>query len=453
MSKQLLSSLGLCLLSLTARAQWVSQPIGFASNQVVPLYLDAVDANTAWAVGSDALSNNYAVPQLARTVNAGQTWAVTNLPVSASTSETVTSMAAISPSTAWLTTVEPNGSRGRILRTTDSGQSWTVQSGPTVFGNAASFPTLVRFFSPTEGVAVGEELPGTATGFEIYTTANAGQTWTRVLNLPPALANESLVVLPPAVFGSNIWFVTDKGRVFRSPDRGQTWTAALIDPAGLEPTGAIAFRDAQNGLLSSIDDNGGTDHLLYRTADGGRTWTEVVYTGPLHGIGLSAVPGTTQFVSTGSDLFGNGDDGSSVSRDNGQTWVALERSINHLTVEFLSPTVGWSGGFQPSGSGFSSSANRFNSTLLATRTDAALQAGLRVVPNPATGGLFRLESARTGASAATVRVLDVAGRLVQQQPWNPAAPLALDLSREPAGLYVLEVQAASGTARQKVVVQ
>ncbi|GAB3672833.1 hypothetical protein GCM10027594_35180 [Hymenobacter agri] len=50
-------------------------------------------------------------------------------------------------------------------------------------------------------------------------------------------------------------------------------------------------------------------------------------------------------------------------------------------------------------------------------------------------------------------MLDATGRLVRQLPWTASPELQLDLSHEPAGLYLLEVDAASGTARQKVVVQ
>ena len=448
MKKQFLAGLGLCLLGFTAQAQWVSQPIGFAAPGTTPFYLDAVDANTAWTVGAGLLSQSYVQPQLARTVNAGQTWTVSNLPVQASASEDFTALSAISPTTAWVTTVV-NNQGGRILRTTDGGLTWTTQSSAAVYGSPGSYPDLIHFFSATEGLTVGDFLMAGAR-LEMYTTTNAGLTWTPLATSPVALTNEFPVPTRPAVIGNHLWFATSEGRVFHSPDKGLTWTVAPVAPGLTDPT-SLAFRDAQNGLLSVINRNG-TNHQLFRTADGGATWAAVPYTGPLHGIGLSAVPGTTFFVSTGADI-GNGDQGSSVSRNNGQTWVALESTLNHLTAEFLSPTVGWSAGFTRTGGATNGSANRFASTLLGTRADAALQAGLSVAPNPALGGRFTLQATRAGGTAQFVRVLDVAGRLVSQQPWSGAAPLALDLSAEPAGLYVLEVQGTAGTARQKVVVQ
>ena len=150
--------------------------------------------------------------------------------------------------------------------------------------------------------------------------------------------------------------------------------------------------------------------------------------------------------------IGNGDQGSSYSRDNGQTWVSIENNLTHFITEFVSANVGWSASFNPTST--ATGANRFSGTLLGNRPDAALQAGLTVSPNPAVGGRFALRAAgSTGNRAATVRVLDGTGRLVQQRAWASATPLDLDLSQQPAGLYLLELQSANGTARQKVVVQ
>ncbi|WP_460501663.1 WD40/YVTN/BNR-like repeat-containing protein, partial [Hymenobacter agri] len=382
MNKLLLTCLGLCLTGLSAQAQWVSQPITFATGTSIPYYLDAIDANTAWTVGNGMIAGQYVQPQVALTVNAGQTWTVSNLPVNTADEEDFTAMSAVNATTAWATTAN-FGVGGRILRTTDGGQTWTVQSSSTVYGNADSYPDMIHFFSATEGVTVGDPTTASNGAMEMYTTTNGGTTWTPVANPPTAQSNEFPVGSPPAAIGNHIWFATVTGRVFHSTDKGLTWTV-VTTPAGQINLGTLVFRDAQNGLLV-VANTATTKHKIFSTADGGTTWTPVTYTGPLHGVGLSAVPGTTQYVSTGTDL-GNGDAGSSYSRDNGLTWVAIEATNNHLVTEFVSSSAGWSSALLINGTQLQGGALRYNGTALATRTDAALQASLTVSPNPAVGG-------------------------------------------------------------------
>ena len=445
MKNHFVACLGLCLLPLAGQAQWANQRLGFAAD-TAPVYLDAIDASTAWAVGIE-VGGNYAPPQVARTLNAGQTWAVSTLPVRAALEESCTALTALNATTAWITTANGAGG-GRILRSTDGGLTWTPQGSAAVYGSPDSAPGLIRFFSATDGLTVGAPLVAGGP-LEMYTTRNAGLTWTPQPASPATLPWETLAGTAPAVVGNNIWFVTGEGRVFHSPDQGLTWTVASVS-APFASSATVAFRDAQNGLLS-VADSAGTQHALYGTADGGGTWTPVPYTGPLHGLGLSRVPGTALYISTGANV-GSPDQGSSYSADNGQTWVALESVRNHLATEFVGAGVGWSGSFTTQGGAIVGSINRFSGTALAARPGAAQPRPVGAWPNPATGGRCTLP-ARQWGGAVTVRVLDGAGRLVQQHAWAPATALALDLSRQPAGLYVVELQTADGSIREKIIIE
>ncbi|WP_084708589.1 YCF48-related protein [Hymenobacter norwichensis] len=446
MKSALLSLLGLSLSGLTAQAQWVNQPIAFANTGSIPAYLDVVDATTVWTA-TDGLTQ-YVAPQLGLTTDGGQTWTVRNVPVRTNQRETITGLSALSATSAWVVTVPVDSAGSRILHTTNGGQTWTVQGRGTAFFNADSYAEVVHFFSATDGVVVGAPLTQSS-GPEVYRTTDGGATWSPV-TLPQALLNEYPVGIRPAVVGNTIWLATTKGRVYRSTDRGATWTVSAT-PTGQDPTG-LAFRDAQNGLMSFLDDNG-TNHLLYRTTDGGATWTPVTYAGPLHGNSLSAVPGTNQYVSVGGNL-GNNDQGSSYTSNNGQTWVALESTLSHAPVEFLSSTVGWSGGFAPSLIGLrGDGVNKFTSQVLSARgTKAALQAGLTLAPNPTENGQTILRTARVFSAPAQVRVFDATGRVVAQHTWPGTNPLALDLSTHRAGLYVVEVTSPTGSIQQKVQV-
>lgn len=430
-------------LTSVAHAQWASQPVGF-SGTAAAVYIDAVDNSVAWATAAELVAMN-ANQQFARTMNGGTTWTVDTV-TGLGPNDQVTSIFGLNATTAWVTVLR-DAAPGQILKTTDGGATWTVQTTPTQFAGARSWPNYVHFFNATEGVAIGD--PDTSlAGFEIYTTANGGTTWTRVAGVPASTMGEVGLVTPPAAAGNSLWFGSNEGRVFYSTDKGATWA---VSNTGIGEINSIAFRDATNGLALSLDENS-TSHLLARTTNGGQTWNPVTYTGPLHGVGIDNVPGTGQYVSVGANI-GNGDTGSSYSRDNGQTWVALENTVDHYVLDFASPTAAWSSRIS-SGTGAGQGVNKLTSTVLGNRAVAASQLGLNVYPNPSTDGRFTV-AAQQARGAVAWRVFDALGRqVVANQPGaTPAGSLTVDLSREKAGLYTLELRTDAGVAQQKLVVR
>ena len=189
MKKTLLALAGVMLGSFTAQAQWVLQPFTFPDPFQVAYNIDAVDANVVWASGNDLLEGT--ANQYARTANGGTSWTtgtITNL----TSAETITGIAGLNATTAVVCVT--TGTTGRILKTVNGGTTWTVQTTAPQFAGPSSFPNFVSFFSATEGICVGD--PPTGTAFEIYTTADAGTTWTRVptANVPAALPGETGIV-------------------------------------------------------------------------------------------------------------------------------------------------------------------------------------------------------------------------------------------------------------------
>ncbi|MCC2545192.1 T9SS type A sorting domain-containing protein [Hymenobacter sp. BT175] len=428
------------VLSLPARAQWVNQPVSLPAPTTFNFIISAVDANVAWTTVLDL--DTGAGPLFSRTVNGGTTWTVGQIPALPPDFE-LTSIHALDASTAWVTVIDPDGG-GQVLKTTNGGAAWTLQTTATQFADPNSYPAIIRFFTANDGVVIGDR---DNTGkFEIYTTINGGSTWTRVpvASLPGVAPNE--FVYNTAVFqlGNTIWFGTASNRVWRSTDRGLTWT---VSGTPLQSMEAIAFVDAQNGL--ALDDAG----LLARSTNGGTTWTSVAPSGPLHSIGLDAIPGTQTFVSTGFDGSFNGS-GSSISTDLGQTWTALESTRDHALVDFVSPTVGWSGGVSLSTGGdiLGNGMYKYTGRSLSTAGRAALAAGLEVFPNPSTDGVFTLRM-RTGAATGDAILLDALGREVFRQTVSGAGPTVLDLSRQPAGVYMLRLPTSLGMARQQLVIR
>src|SRR5690606_9560040 len=110
--------------------------------------------------------------------------------------------------------------------------------------------------------------------FELYTTTNGGTNWTRVpsANIPAPLSGEYGYVHNYDVVNNTNWFGTNKGRIYKSVDKGLNWTVAqspVSDFAGAAIAGNYTFSTETKGLLNT------STGLMYNTTDGGATWTQM----------------------------------------------------------------------------------------------------------------------------------------------------------------------------------
>jgi len=118
---------------------------------------------------------------------------------------------------------------GGILGTTDGGLTWTQD--PTSFKTAGGWPDFIHFFDANNGVCVGDPTNGY---FEIYTTSNAGASWSRVpqANIPAPVSGEKGLTGPFfAAAGNSLWFPTSAlgtGRIFRTTDKGSPGLSSCI---------------------------------------------------------------------------------------------------------------------------------------------------------------------------------------------------------------------------------
>jgi photosystem II stability/assembly factor-like uncharacterized protein len=183
------------------------------------------------------------------------------------------------------------GDRGFILRSTDNGATWAQQAAPV-----SVMLTAVHMTSPASGWAVGHDAT-------ILSTDDGGVTWTKRFedaeletplfdvwfeNANHGIAVGAYGLLLETTDGGATWeerrisadephlytitsgtdgalfTVGEMGSVFRSDDRGATWTAL---PSPYEGTffGALSLKDG--GLLIY-----GLRGHLFRSDDGGKSW-------------------------------------------------------------------------------------------------------------------------------------------------------------------------------------
>jgi hypothetical protein len=86
-------------------------------------------------------------------------------------------------------------------------------------------------------------------------------------------------------------------------------------------------------------------------------------------------------------------------------------------------------------------------------TNNALEAGWQVMPNPASG-LFRVQSQTPIALENRLMIFDYSGRLVLEQAMaEGVASFTIDLTLQPAGVYMMELRSAEKSVWAKLIVQ
>jgi len=321
-------------------AEWISQASGFSNERGIN-YMWAVDSNVVWAAAYDVSNPTGACQDVTRTLDGGETW----MPgVINNCSGLASSMIfGMDSNKAWVPMYRASGSNPQgIYATEDGGATWTRQTSAS-YSNSASFPNVVHFFNETDGFCMGDPINNE---YEIYTTTNGGANWVLVpgANIPNPLSGEFGVVGYYSAVNDTVWFGTNKGRVYKSADKGLNWTVSVVQALNgkyIKPS----FRSGMHGLVQ--DKDAGKMGTICETFDGGTTWTLVTTTGPIYPSDLAYVPGTENtWVSTGS----LGSNGCSYSFDGGHTWADFTgtQGSQYMNMSWVNNHCGWAGGVNSS---------------------------------------------------------------------------------------------------------
>ncbi|HVZ49548.1 MAG TPA: Type 1 glutamine amidotransferase-like domain-containing protein [Gemmatimonadaceae bacterium] len=299
--------------------------------------LSVANAQVAWAGCTGG--------KVFRTTDGGATWMVDSVPGAARLD--FRGIKAFDASTAVVVSAGPaEQGQARIYRTTDGAKTWTLAWSDTTTG---VFLDGVAFWDARNGLSFSDPVGGR---FVILTTNDGGRSWARTApdaipaNLPGeaafAASNTQLAVQGT----SNAWIATGGGpeaRVFRTTDRGHSWSVASTGmPAGASSgLFGIAFADARNGVAIGGDyrNERGVSAFALRTRDGGASWEPAGIQRPDGTTsGVVHVPGTNppMFVAVGQT-------GVAFSRDFGASWIHAD-TITAWGVGFASASIGFVAG-------------------------------------------------------------------------------------------------------------
>jgi len=311
----------------TVQAQWQLQTTLSGNPPLVSV--KAVSRDVAWVAGFNGT--------VYRTTDGGQNWIPTAGVISA---EALACIEALDATTAFVGGGGPGwgGGNVKIYRTTNGGQSWgTVYTAP----GGSSFWNWIHFFDAQNGIAQSDP-PTPGGNFLIVKTSDGGTTWTPIANPPDANNNEFGVFNGFHFYDNqNGWFGTghppfvpggNAGRVFRTTDGGNTWTAFASGNG--ESVNAVRFVSPTAGIRTSD-----SPPYLARSVDGGQTWAEVSNLPVANILYLTAATGVV--TASLNQLWVYGEASSPfilTSIDDGATWQeqaisgTVQNSIWHLSA-------------------------------------------------------------------------------------------------------------------------
>lgn len=297
------------LFSISAFGQWKMLDAGTDSNF---RGLDVVSKNIVWASGTGGT--------VIRTSDSGKTWKVIKVPGAEKLD--LRDIEAFDDKTAYVLSIG-SGDSSRIYKTTDGGDTWTLQFRNTV---EDAFFDSIAFWDETHGIAQSDPVNGK---YLLARTVD-GKTWkaAEADSLPPAASGEAAFAASGTsiiAYGDRDLFLVTGGsdaRVLFSRNRGKTWTSTDAPLASGEP-GAGVFGIAIRGKRGIIVGGNYTKpeanaaNIAYST-DGGKTWKTRRKENPFgYRSGVTFVTGKMVVI------VGSG--GSDISQDFGETWEEIDK--------------------------------------------------------------------------------------------------------------------------------
>ncbi len=226
-----------------------------------------------------------------------------------------TNAVAVDPRNANVVYLGANG--GGVWKTTDGGQTWAplTDNQPSLeIGALALDPTNpdIVYAGTTFSNAVFGNM-----GAGILKSSDGGSTWTVLPGpLPTGPGLEAYVQwLAVSPSNGNVVLVVDASTqgaaVYRSADGGTTWKQVL---ASSGVYGGQAVFDPADGNIAYATLGG-----LYKSTDGGNTWASAIATGPL--LALAVYPSAPETVYVGA--LGSSSTPMYKTVDGGTTWTLL----------------------------------------------------------------------------------------------------------------------------------
>ena len=238
------------------------------------------------------------------------------------------------------------GSTGGIFKTTNNGVTWKPifdQAGPTLsIGDMAIAPSDPLIIWVGTGESNGEQQPASL-GNGVYRSLDGGESWaymglrdTRFIHriaIHPTNPDVVFVAAPGHRWGPN-----EERGLYRTLDGGKTWEKVLyvnedtgVVEVAMEDNGRVLYAAAYQRRRHAWGNlTGGPHSGIYRSMDGGTTWTKLGGGLPEGNLGKIAIAIAKSRPNVVYAAIADEDGGLYRSEDRGSTWTR----VNDLSTSY-----------------------------------------------------------------------------------------------------------------------
>lgn len=276
-----------------------------------------------------------------------------------------------------------------------------------------------------------------------YKTDNNGASWEKLCDsLPSGLQFRHIVTHP---LDTMTFFASTSFVVFKSSDGGSTWTQVVNTSPRVITSLKIHEKDPSKMYMTQGNYTAGQH--VFQSIDSGNTWSNITFNLPNIPANTIAVHKENDAIFVGTDL------GVYLKTDKSNDWILYSNNlpntiVNDLKINYTAKTL-WAGTY---GRGLWSTIMQFSSD---TKNENNIDGQPLVFPNPGKGEL-KIHYTLKQASEVSLTIIDIQGRIISVDNLGSQSPgkqtNRLRTSEMQDGMYFVKLSAGNHQSVIKVIV-